>query len=187
MKETLYAWSMCSEVFNRKYALYAIAHKRNRIAAPACFVYFGQPSGGFFFSRDFRTAACHGPFSLSTSGLGPGADLGFAGFLCFFFVVVILLTFGGFAMATPEIQKFVSDGLKAIVKKQWELESLLLLNTERLFALEAVLMALDHRANDLLAQVRDKAHEENRKRHEEIQKNLSLLESIFSTPPPQSN
>ena len=39
--------------------------------------YFGQPSGGFFFCRDFLTAVCHGPFNLRMSGLGPGADFGF--------------------------------------------------------------------------------------------------------------
>jgi hypothetical protein len=80
-------------VFNRKYVLYAIAHQRNPRSIPECFVYFGQPSGGFFFSKDFRTAACHGPFSLSLSALGPGVAL--ALFSLFFRF--------GFFIATPII------------------------------------------------------------------------------------
>jgi len=50
--------------------------------------YFGQPSGGFFPCSDLRTAACHGPFSLSTSGLGPGADFSFCVFCLSVFIAL---------------------------------------------------------------------------------------------------
>jgi len=45
--------------------------------------HLGHPSGGFFFSSDFLTACCHGPFRLRTSGLGSGVAFGFAGFFRF--------------------------------------------------------------------------------------------------------
>jgi hypothetical protein len=52
-------------------------------------IYFGQPSGGFFFCSDCLTACCHGPFSFRTSGLGPGADAGRGGALRFAFFCAI--------------------------------------------------------------------------------------------------
>jgi hypothetical protein len=39
-------------------------------------VYFGHPSGGLFFFRDFFIAACQLPRIFRTSGLGPGLALG---------------------------------------------------------------------------------------------------------------
>ena len=82
----------CGKV--RKYVLYARRPQFLSLRSPLSF-YFDQPSGGFFLSKDFRTAACHGPVSFRRSGFGPGADFGLLGFLCFFFTVVILSSFGG--------------------------------------------------------------------------------------------
>jgi hypothetical protein len=39
-------------------------------------LYFGQPSAGLFFTRDFLMANCQLPLILRTSGLGPRAALG---------------------------------------------------------------------------------------------------------------
>jgi hypothetical protein len=64
-------------------------YQRNFPAIPANLIYFGQPSGGFFFCNDFLTASCHGPFSLRRSGLGPGVDRGFAVALRFALVFFI--------------------------------------------------------------------------------------------------
>jgi len=50
-------------------------------------LYFGQPSAGFFFCRDFLIAARQSPLILSTSGFGPGMALPFL--LAFFFIVVV--------------------------------------------------------------------------------------------------
>jgi hypothetical protein len=49
----------------------------------ASLFYFGQPSAGFFFCSDCLIAFFQFPRILSTSGLGPGADLAF--FDCFVF------------------------------------------------------------------------------------------------------
>lgn len=69
----------------RKYELYARAVHFSRLRLPTR-DYFGQPWGGFFFCRDFLTASCHLPLSFSTSGFGPGLDLGLSGFwLAFLF------------------------------------------------------------------------------------------------------
>lgn len=90
-------------------------------------------------------------------------------------------------MTKPDLQKFVNEGIKVILKRQWELELLILENAEHLSALESVLDILDHRAHDLLLQQKDKVHEANRKRYEEIQKNLLSLGSISPRPPSDSN
>jgi hypothetical protein len=45
--------------------------------------YFGQPSGGFFFRKDFFTASCQSESSLKTAAFGPGFAFGLAGSLFF--------------------------------------------------------------------------------------------------------
>jgi hypothetical protein len=40
--------------------------------------YFGHPSGGFFFCKDFFMADCQLPSSFKVSGLGPGVAPGLA-------------------------------------------------------------------------------------------------------------
>jgi hypothetical protein len=59
-------------------------------------IYFGQPSGGFFFCRDRFIASCHLPRIFSTSGLGPrfapARDAG-TRFADFFVAMLLLLGF----------------------------------------------------------------------------------------------
>jgi NAD(P)H-flavin reductase len=77
---------------NRKYVLYAMLDSEtSAIVFPPLHFYFGQPSAGFCFCRDFFTESCHLPFNLRTSGLGPGLDFGLSGFgLVFLFTVSLL-------------------------------------------------------------------------------------------------
>jgi hypothetical protein len=100
---------MRQKVFNRKYVLYAIAHKRNLSSVLALFCYFGQPSGGFFFSRERLTAFFQLPCSFSRSALGPGADFGFARFLYFFLGIVIIPRRSFFSeSASPQRRMFMA-------------------------------------------------------------------------------
>jgi hypothetical protein len=67
-------------------------HGKSRESTGNCRLsaYFGQPSGGFFFSNDFLIARFHSPDSLSMSGFGPvladgrGGDFFFAFFIVLF-------------------------------------------------------------------------------------------------------
>lgn len=90
-------------------------------------------------------------------------------------------------MTPEETQRFLSESVKQILKKQWEQELFLLENVERLYSLESVLAALDSRAGDLILKQNSKAHEENRKRREEIQSKIQALATISPIPPSRTN
>ena len=84
-------------------------------------------------------------------------------------------------METP-----LQSALKKFLEAQRQNQLTLLDCTERVLALEAVLMALDHNAKDFLQQMRDKVRAENHMQREQIDSTFLALQALvsgFSNPP----
>jgi hypothetical protein len=69
--------------------------------------------------------------------------------------------------------------LKELVTLQYDNALKLIECAERLFALEAALIALDQRTMPIMNKVRAEAHDRNQMPREQIQKQLAMIQSLL--------